>query len=122
MALLEKHKVDFVVLARYMQILSGEFLERVGVPLINIHHSFLPAFAGADPYAQAMERSLATPMIKPFLPAMRPWAPLIKPTPLANANIGGQTRPGRSIWEVCGRIDQKVKIEMGVPRHVYSMA
>jgi formyltetrahydrofolate deformylase len=46
-------RVDVVVLARYMQILSGAFLDRVGVPLINIHHSFLPAFAGKDPYRQA---------------------------------------------------------------------
>ena len=44
---------DLIVLARYMQILSGGFLERVGVPIINIHHSFLPAFAGAGPYEQA---------------------------------------------------------------------
>jgi formyltetrahydrofolate deformylase len=51
-------KVDLVLLARYMQILSGEFLERVGAPVINIHHSFLPAFAGADPYARAHERGV----------------------------------------------------------------
>ena len=49
---------DLVVLARYMQILSGNFLERVGVPVINIHHSFLPAFAGAGPYARAKERGV----------------------------------------------------------------
>lgn len=49
---------DLVVLARYMQILSGEFLERVGVPVINIHHSFLPAFAGARPYERAKERGV----------------------------------------------------------------
>jgi formyltetrahydrofolate deformylase len=49
---------DLVVLARYMQILSGAFLERVGVPVINIHHSFLPAFAGAGPYARAKERGV----------------------------------------------------------------
>jgi formyltetrahydrofolate deformylase len=49
---------DLVVLARYMQILSGEFLERVGAPVINIHHSFLPAFAGAGPYARAKERGV----------------------------------------------------------------
>jgi formyltetrahydrofolate deformylase len=49
---------DLVVLARYMQILSGDFLRRVGVPLINIHHSFLPAFAGAGPYAKARERGV----------------------------------------------------------------
>ena len=49
---------DLIVLARYMQILSGGFLERVGVPIINIHHSFLPAFAGAGPYEQAKERGV----------------------------------------------------------------
>jgi formyltetrahydrofolate deformylase len=51
-------KCDLIVLARYMQILSGEFLERVGVPVINIHHSFLPAFAGASPYERAKERGV----------------------------------------------------------------
>jgi formyltetrahydrofolate deformylase len=51
-------KVDLVVLARYMQILSGDFLARVGCPVINIHHSFLPAFAGADPYRRAYERGV----------------------------------------------------------------
>jgi formyltetrahydrofolate deformylase len=49
---------DLVVLARYMQILSPDFLERVAVPVINIHHSFLPAFAGAGPYARAKERGV----------------------------------------------------------------
>jgi formyltetrahydrofolate deformylase len=51
-------EVDLVVLARYMQILSGDFLESLGCPAINIHHSFLPAFAGADPYQRAWERSV----------------------------------------------------------------
>jgi formyltetrahydrofolate deformylase len=46
---------ELLVLARYMQILSGDFLRRVGMPAINIHHSFLPAFAGAEPYRQARE-------------------------------------------------------------------
>ena len=49
---------DLVVLARYMQILSGDFLARVGCPVINIHHSFLPAFAGAEPYRHAYERGV----------------------------------------------------------------
>ena len=49
---------DVVVLARYMQIVSGDFLERVGVPVINVHHSLLPAFVGADPYRQARERGV----------------------------------------------------------------
>ncbi|MEV0636764.1 formyltetrahydrofolate deformylase [Streptomyces sp. NPDC050619] len=53
-----KDNVDFVVLARYMQILSGDFVENVGVPIINIHHSFLPAFIGAGPYAKAKERGV----------------------------------------------------------------
>jgi formyltetrahydrofolate deformylase len=49
---------DLLVLARYMQILSGDFLERVEMPAINIHHSFLPAFAGANPYRRARERGV----------------------------------------------------------------
>jgi len=50
--------VDLVVLARYMQIISDEFLAEVAVPVINIHHSFLPAFIGAAPYAKAKERGV----------------------------------------------------------------
>lgn len=51
--------VDLVVLAPYMQTLSAEFLDAVGCPLINIHHSFLPAFIGAAPYKRARERGQA---------------------------------------------------------------
>ena len=51
-------KVDLVVLARYMQILSADFLARLGAPVINIHHSFLPAFVGADPYRRARDRGV----------------------------------------------------------------
>jgi len=50
--------VDFVVLARYMQILSGGLIAELGVPIINIHHSFLPAFIGSGPYAKAKERGV----------------------------------------------------------------
>jgi formyltetrahydrofolate deformylase len=49
---------DIVVLARYMRILSGDFLEQLATPVINIHHSFLPAFAGANPYQRAFERGV----------------------------------------------------------------
>jgi len=49
---------DLVVLARYMQILSGDFLRAAGAPIVNIHHSFLPPFAGADPYRRASERGV----------------------------------------------------------------
>lgn len=51
-------RIDALVLARYMQVLSAEFLERLAVPAINIHHSFLPAFVGADPYQRAHERGV----------------------------------------------------------------
>jgi formyltetrahydrofolate deformylase len=51
-------QVDLVVLARYMQVLSSNFLARVGAPVINIHHSFLPAFAGSAPYARAHDRGV----------------------------------------------------------------
>ncbi len=53
-----KGNVDLVVLARYMQIISDEFLAEVNVPVINIHHSFLPAFIGAGPYQKAKERGV----------------------------------------------------------------
>jgi len=49
---------DLIVLARYMQIVSADFIDRVGVPIINIHHSFLPAFEGAGPYERAKERGV----------------------------------------------------------------
>ena len=49
---------DLVVMARYMQILSAEFLDAVAVPVINIHHSFLPSFAGAGPHARARARGV----------------------------------------------------------------
>lgn len=53
-----KGNVDLVVLARYMQILSDDFITELGVPVINIHHSFLPAFIGASPYRKAKERGV----------------------------------------------------------------
>jgi len=57
-ARLKEHRVELVVMARYMQILSANFLANVGCPVINIHHSFLPAFIGANPYRQAYERGV----------------------------------------------------------------
>lgn len=56
--LLEAHKIDTIVLARYMQILSPIFIEKYPNKIINIHHSFLPAFVGAEPYKKAFERGV----------------------------------------------------------------
>ena len=53
-----KGNVDLLVLARYMQVLSGDFLAELGAPVINIHHSFLPAFTGANPHQRAKERGV----------------------------------------------------------------
>ena len=55
---IEELKIDFVVLARYMQILSAEFCNKLPGKIINIHHSFLPGFKGAKPYHQAYERGV----------------------------------------------------------------
>ena len=55
---LREQGVELVILARYMQILSSEFLQQVSCPVINIHHSFLPSFAGAKPYHQAYQRGV----------------------------------------------------------------
>jgi len=57
-SLIEMHKADFLVLARYMQILSNDFVNFYPQRIINIHHSFLPAFIGARPYHQAFERGV----------------------------------------------------------------
>ncbi|WP_460218400.1 formyltetrahydrofolate deformylase [Psychroserpens sp. MEBiC05023] len=56
--LLEAHNVDFIVLARYMQIVSGKLINRYKNKIINIHHSFLPAFIGAKPYHSALKRGV----------------------------------------------------------------
>jgi formyltetrahydrofolate deformylase len=58
LTLLKEHHIELVVMARYMQILSQDFLAQVGCPVINIHHSFLPAFIGANPYRQAYDRGV----------------------------------------------------------------
>jgi formyltetrahydrofolate deformylase len=57
-ALFDSHDIDLIVLARYMQILSPEFVKRYPERIINIHHSFLPAFIGARPYHRAHERGV----------------------------------------------------------------
>jgi formyltetrahydrofolate deformylase len=58
LGLLRQHNPDFLVLARYMQILSEDFVAEYPQRIINIHHSFLPAFVGAKPYQQAYERGV----------------------------------------------------------------
>jgi formyltetrahydrofolate deformylase len=58
LSLLKDHHVELVVMARYMQILSAGFLSQIECPVVNIHHSFLPAFIGANPYRQAYDRGV----------------------------------------------------------------
>lgn len=58
LALLKEYDIEFIVLARYMQIVSPEFISRFPNRIINIHHSFLPAFIGAKPYHAAFERGV----------------------------------------------------------------
>ena len=58
MELLAKHKVNFIVLARYMQVISEKMIDAYSNRIINIHHSFLPAFVGAKPYHAAFERGV----------------------------------------------------------------
>jgi len=56
--LLESHQINLIILARYMQVLSPEFIAAYPQRIINIHHSFLPAFLGAKPHHQAFERGV----------------------------------------------------------------
>ena len=58
LAVIEKYDVDYLVLAKFMRILSPAFVEKFALRIINIHHSFLPAFIGASPYKQAYERGV----------------------------------------------------------------
>jgi len=58
LVLLHEYEVDVVVLAKYMQILSQDLINKFSKPIINIHHSFLPAFVGANPYQQAYDRGV----------------------------------------------------------------
>ncbi|MEG3658285.1 formyltetrahydrofolate deformylase [Arenibacter palladensis] len=58
LALLKEYQIDFIVLARYMQIVSSKVIDHYPNKIINIHHSFLPAFAGAKPYHAAFERGV----------------------------------------------------------------
>ena len=58
LTVIEKYNPDFLVLAKYMRILSSEFADKFANRIINIHHSFLPAFVGANPYVQAYERGV----------------------------------------------------------------
>jgi len=58
LALLEEHRVDLIVLARYMQVLSADFVARWPQRIINVHHSFLPSFSGARPYQRAFDRGV----------------------------------------------------------------
>ena len=56
--LLKEHEIDFIVLARYMQIVSPQLIDQFTHKIINIHHSFLPAFPGAKPYHSAFDRGV----------------------------------------------------------------
>jgi formyltetrahydrofolate deformylase len=58
MELLDANEIDLIIMARYMQILSSDFIKRYPEKIINIHHSFLPAFQGANPYKKAYERGV----------------------------------------------------------------
>ena len=58
MELLAKHKITFIVLARYMQVISEQMINAYPNKIINIHHSFLPAFVGAKPYHAAFQRGV----------------------------------------------------------------
>ena len=57
-ALIDRENIDLIVLARYMQVLTADFVDRYSAQIINIHHSFLPSFKGAEPYSQAHARGV----------------------------------------------------------------
>ena len=58
LSLIEQYQPDLIGLARYMKVLSADFIDQAGCPIVNIHHSFLPSFVGAKPYEMAYERGV----------------------------------------------------------------
>lgn len=76
MELLEKHNINFIVLARYMQVISEQMIEAYPNRIINIHHSFLPAFVGAKPYHAAFERGVKS-LVRPAIMLPPNWMPVL---------------------------------------------
>src|SRR5207245_2273132 len=76
--IMQEKKIDLVVLARYMQVLSDELCRKLSGRAINIHHSFLPSFKGAKPYYQAHESAAEPSRRRPIAPAAPP-APRCSP-------------------------------------------
>ena len=104
LALLKKHNIDLIVLARYMQVLSGNFCDTYPSQVINIHHSTLPAFAGANPYRAAYDRGVK------FMGATAHYAteeldagPIIRQgvIPISHVDsIAGMKRKGKDIEKI----------------------
>jgi len=114
--LLRLHNIDLIVLARYMQILSPNFVDQYKDKIINIHHSFLPAFMGADPYRSAFERGVK------FIGATAHYVttdldegPIIAQDVISTSHrdsISNMKRRGRSI--------EKIVLAQGVWSHINS--
>ena len=112
--LLSDHNIDFVVLARYMQILSQNFIKDYSNRIINIHHSFLPAFPGAKPYHSAQERGVK--MIgatSHYVTKELDAGPIIAQS---TANISHKDRVEDLVRK--GRDIEKVVLSMGIWYHV----
>jgi formyltetrahydrofolate deformylase len=109
-----RDRVDMAVLARYMQILTDEFLAAVGVPVINIHHSFLPAFVGANPYARAHERG-----VKLIGATAHYVTPELDAGPIIEQDVERVSHEENAIeLEQIGRDIERVVLARGVARHL----
>ena len=105
-------QVDAVVLARYMQVLSPAFLAAFPMRAINIHHSFLPAFVGADPYGKAAERGVKLiGATAHYVTAELDAGPIIEQDVVRDRPppVGGRPPPGRPVRRAggartCGRL------------------
>jgi len=99
--IIQRYKPDYLGLARYMKVLSADFIERAGCPIINIHHSFLPSFVGAEPYRMAYERGVKLiGATSHFVAADSDQGPIIEQDVtrvMAGASIDDMIKMGRGI-------------------------
>jgi len=99
--IIQRYKPDYVGLARYMKVLSADFIDKAGCPIVNIHHSFLPSFVGARPYQMAYERGVKLiGATSHFVTADLDQGPIIEQDVarvLAGASVQDMIKMGRDI-------------------------
>lgn len=107
--IIRRYKPDYVGLARYMKVLSADFIESANCPIINIHHSFLPSFVGAKPYQMAYERG-----VKLIGATSHFVTPELDQGPIIEQNVG-RVAPGATVQDM-------IKMGRDIEQQVFAQA